>query len=92
MSLNLVKKGSLKDRFFYQAIELLLQTDDEGESEAKLREMLKENLQARHKAARGPTSSSARSGQRPSRPHFCSLVLLYLKYFSLNKIKKRFKR
>lgn len=77
MSLNVVKKGVLgKDKFFYQAIELLLQPEDRDagdESEAKLREMLKENLQAqhKHKASAGPgrpaTAAASRPGQeKPS--------------------------
>jgi hypothetical protein len=76
MSLNVVKKGVLgKDKFFYQAIELLLQPEDRDagdESEAKLREMLKENLQAqhKHKASAGPgrpaTAAASRPGTYPS--------------------------
>ena len=71
MSLNVVKKGVLgKDKFFYQAIELLLQPEDRDagdESEAKLREMLKENLQAqhKHKASAGPGRPATAAASRP---------------------------
>lgn len=80
MSLNVVKKGVLgKDKFFYQAIELLLQPEDRDagdESEAKLREMLKENLQAqhKHKASAGPGRPATAAASRPGTHHTKSLT------------------
>jgi len=69
MSLNVLKKSGLKDKYYYQAIELLVQPEPDNES--KLRELLRENLQSLHKskaAALGRPAASSRPGT-PIPPH-----------------------